>query len=71
MLAELHLAEDAFALHLSLQRLKGLIDIVVADKNLHIVLLFNPTVDAATSGGAWAAGADMRDHSLGVTATDR
>jgi len=40
MLAELHLAEDAFALHLSLQRLEGLINIVVADENLHAVLLF-------------------------------
>ncbi|HXX51703.1 MAG TPA: hypothetical protein VEI98_10530 [Xanthobacteraceae bacterium] len=40
MPAELHLAEDAFALHLSLQCLEGLIDIVVADENLHVVLLF-------------------------------
>jgi hypothetical protein len=40
MLAEPHLAEDTFALHLSLQRLEGLIDIVIADENLHAVLLF-------------------------------
>jgi hypothetical protein len=41
MPAQLHFTEDAFALHLSLQRLEGLIDIVVADENLHEVLLFN------------------------------
>ena len=51
MLAKLHLAEDAFALHLSLQRLEGLINIVVADENLHAVLLFNPTFDVPSSGG--------------------
>jgi hypothetical protein len=45
MLAEFHLAEKAFALHLLLQRPEGLIDIVVADENLHVVFLFNPTVD--------------------------
>jgi hypothetical protein len=37
--AELHLAEETFALHLLLQRLKGLVDIVVADENLHVVSL--------------------------------
>jgi hypothetical protein len=52
MPAELHLAEDAFALHLSLQRLEGLIDIVVADENLHVALLFNPTADQPNSRGA-------------------
>ena len=31
----LHLAERAFALHLLLQRLQGLIDVVVADENLN------------------------------------
>jgi hypothetical protein len=35
MAAELHLAENALALHLFLQRLKGLVDIVVTDENLH------------------------------------
>jgi len=39
MLAELHLAEDAFSLHLLLQRSEGLVDIVVTDKNLHAVFL--------------------------------
>jgi hypothetical protein len=41
MLAELHLAEEAFALHLFLQGPQGLIDIVVADENLHVVFLFD------------------------------
>ena len=31
----LHFAERAFALHLLLQRLKGLVDVVVADENLN------------------------------------
>jgi hypothetical protein len=47
MLADLHLAEDAFALHLLLQYLEGLVDIVITDENLHLVFLFNPTVDRA------------------------
>ena len=32
MLAKFHLAEDAFALHLPLQRLERLVDIVVSTK---------------------------------------
>jgi hypothetical protein len=39
--AQLHLAEDALALHLLLERLESLIDIVVADENLH-ALFFLP-----------------------------
>ena len=39
MLAELHLTEDAFALHLLLECPKGLVDIVVTDENLHVVFL--------------------------------
>src|SRR5579863_4586092 len=35
MTAQLHLSENALALHLLLQRFEGLIDIVVADENLH------------------------------------
>jgi hypothetical protein len=35
MAAELHLAEDALALHLFLQRLEGLIDVIIANENLH------------------------------------
>ena len=40
MAAELHLTENAFALHLLLQRLESLIDIIVADENLHEAILF-------------------------------
>jgi hypothetical protein len=52
MPTELHLAEDAFALHLLLQRPEGLIDIVVTDKNLHAVFLFDPTVGRPNNQGA-------------------
>ena len=52
MLAELHFAEKAFALHLLLQRPEGLVDIVVTDENLHVVFLYNPTVDRPNSQGA-------------------
>src|SRR6516164_4991281 len=44
MAAELHLAEETFALHLLLQGLEGLVDIVVADENLHVVFLFDQAV---------------------------
>src|SRR5262249_53546372 len=37
--AELHLAENALALHLLLERLEGLVDIVVANENLHALFL--------------------------------
>jgi len=43
--AQLHFAEDALALHLLLQNLKSLIDVVVADENLHALFLFNGAVD--------------------------
>jgi hypothetical protein len=35
MAAQLHLSEDAFTLHLLLERLERLIDVVVANENLH------------------------------------
>src|SRR5215475_4426463 len=35
MSAELHLAENALALHLLFERLQGLVDVVVANENLH------------------------------------
>src|SRR5690242_3199449 len=38
--AELHLAEDTLALHLFLQRLEGLIDIIIANENLHAASSF-------------------------------
>jgi hypothetical protein len=40
MTAELHLAENPLALHLLLQRLEGLIDIVIANENLHAASSF-------------------------------
>jgi hypothetical protein len=43
MTAELHLAENPLALHLLLQRLEGLIDIVIANENLHAASSFNCT----------------------------
>ncbi len=48
MLAELHLAEDAFALHLLLQHLESLVDIVVADENLHASFLLDRTLNSRT-----------------------
>lgn len=38
VVAELHLAENALALHLLLERLESLVDVVVANENLHAVL---------------------------------
>ena len=37
---KLHLAENPLALHLLLQRLEGLIDIVIANENLHAASSF-------------------------------
>ena len=54
MAAELHLAENALALHLFLQRLEGLIDIVIADENLHAAPL---SVDRN-----WNSGRGRRRH---------
>ena len=50
MLAELHLAEDAFALHLLLQHLEGLVDIVVTDENLHGIPFDSRDQDTAMDG---------------------
>src|SRR5580704_17939140 len=44
MRTKLHLAEDALALHLPLQRFEGSIDIVVTDENLHMALLFDQAI---------------------------
>ena len=41
MAAKLHLAEETFALHLLLQCPEGLVDIVVADENLHAGFLLD------------------------------
>src|SRR5215475_6236190 len=40
MPAKLHFAENALALHLLLERLEGLIDVIVPDENLHASFLF-------------------------------
>jgi len=40
MAAELHLAENPLALHLLFQRLEGLIDVVIANENLHAASSF-------------------------------
>jgi hypothetical protein len=39
--AQFHRAKNALALHLLLQHLESLIDIVVTDENLHLVFLFD------------------------------
>ncbi len=41
MTAELHFAENTLTLHLLLQHLEGLIDIVIANENLHAASSFN------------------------------
>src|SRR3974390_2020664 len=56
MAAQLHFAEKALALHLLLQRPEGLVDIVVADENLHAAFLFDRAVDGPNGQGARAAG---------------
>src|SRR5262247_3390339 len=40
MAAKLHLAENPLALHLLLERLEGLIDVIIPDENLHAAYLF-------------------------------
>jgi hypothetical protein len=60
---ELHFAEDALALHLLLQRLEGLIDIVVADDDLQALTSFpaflkkepQPTHGCGTMAGTIAS----------------
>ena len=54
--AELHLAEETFALHLLLQRLEGLIDIVVADENLHAAFLLDSRDQDTDMDGSGADG---------------
>src|ERR1700729_3814639 len=39
--AEFHIAENTLALHLLFQRLEGLIDVVIANENLHAASSFN------------------------------
>src|SRR3546814_15268919 len=58
MAAQLHLAEDAFALHLLLPGLQGLIDIVIAHQDLHVCPILsgskeNPSRGKAAAGRAF------------------
>ena len=75
MAAELHLAEDALALHLFLQHPEGLVDIVVTDENLHgrsssIERLMGPMAkrpghwrtDMHNSGADGTRGTNQRRH---------
>ena len=50
MAAKLHFAENTLALHLLLQRLEGLIDVVVADENLQRMFLLAESSDPAEAG---------------------
>jgi hypothetical protein len=58
MAAELHLAENALTLHLFLERLEGLIDVVVTDYDLQVLPLnrLNWICGALDEPRAWAAG---------------
>src|SRR5215469_14098027 len=53
MAAELHLAENSLTLHLLLQRLEGLIDIVIANENLHAASSFG-SIDIYSGKGSRA-----------------
>jgi hypothetical protein len=56
--AELHLAENALALHLLLQRLEGLVDIVVANENLQTDI---PSLLVVGSGLELSSGTNSRN----------
>jgi hypothetical protein len=63
MAAKLHLAENALALHLFLQRLESLVDIIVTDENLHASFLLNGSLVCRVLGRpkkALRVGADSR-----------
>jgi hypothetical protein len=71
MAAEFHLAEYALALHLLLQHPEGLVDIVVADENLHAVFLFGRAVNEPDGQGARATGARIRTTRMGTSGTNQ
>src|SRR5581483_6338049 len=50
MAAKLHLAENALALHLFLERLEGLVDVIVANEHLHAVYPLHPVAIAECTG---------------------
>jgi hypothetical protein len=58
MAAQLHLAEEAFTLHLLFQHLESLVDIVVTDENLHAAFLYDRAIegtDGQGRSGHWRA----------------
>ena len=65
--AELHLAEETFALHLLLQRLEGLVDIVVADENLHAELLFDQARHDSQAARASRRNPPHKPVSIGIS----
>ena len=50
MIAELHFAKNALALHFFLQRFESLVDIVVTDENLHASFLLNGSLVCRVRG---------------------
>jgi len=52
MATQLHFTEDAFALHLLLERLERLVDIVVANENLHLAAYSSRAASPRTIRGA-------------------
>jgi hypothetical protein len=55
MPAKLHFAKDSLALHLLLEGLEGLIDIVVANENLHgLSCILRPSLERSENCGALA-----------------
>lgn len=73
MAAKLYLAEQPFALHLLLQNLEGLVDIVVADEYLHAAFLFGRAVDGPVTRalGPLARGLRKIRWSMAAAATAR
>jgi hypothetical protein len=68
MAAELHLAENALALHLFLQRLESLVDVVVTDENLHAAFLLNGSLlsDAQRAANGPLSRAQIAERALKV-----
>ena len=63
MAATFHLAEEALALHLLLQHLESLVDIVVANENLHAAFPLRSNARWLRWPSAWAPGARICTHS--------
>jgi hypothetical protein len=80
IITELHLAEDAFTLHFLLQGPEGLIDIVIADDDLHasiiselafILGLKRTQIDPSRADLSPASGADLAKEPFVVQAGAR